>query len=1032
MKKHLLLLCLLLGLVGTRASAYDFEVDGIYYNIISTTDLTCEVTSGDNEYSGYLEIPATVKSGSRTLDVVKIGKLAYSSCHNLISIIIPNSISSIEEGAFRNCGKLTSINIPNSVTNIGEEAFYSCESLKSFSIPSSVTTIGEDAFLGCEFKNLVIEDRTTYIDFGYTGIYYAYDKEESSVYIGMDCSEVENIVFKNFSHVTLGNNTKAINDGAFKWGNLISITIPNSVTSIGESAFSESSLKSINLPSSVETIEQCAFYDCYSLESINIPSKVSTLKNNTFYGCKKLKNLIIEDRTTKLKDEGDIYSSCIGQCPLEYIYVGGNYIFTHSNYLNTLKNLTYGSKVKKTSKISSSSLTSVHIPDGVESIGGFPYCTGLTSIEFPSSLHTIAEYSFRGCTGLTSITIPSKVASINSSLFEDCSNLQSITFEGDINVIGNYAFTNCTKLTHITLPNSVTSIGSGAFSGCTGFKSFIIPENVKAIGSKAFEGCSNLNCIVSYPTTPPTFSDDSFSQSQYATSIKVLVPEESLSAYTKADTWMNFWNIYPISFAFEPEELELFIGDSKNLTLTLPELSNSINWSSSNNEIATVENGIVTGISEGTVTITAQVGNYTATCAVTVNKKIIKATGITLSDASVVLEEGENIVLTATVTPNDVTDKTVSWSSNNTSVATVNNGVVKAISAGTATITAEIDDCIATCVITVTSKYVAVTGIKLNKESVEISEDGTIVLIATVTPDNATDKTVTWTSSNTNVAIVNDGMVTAVAPGTATITAKVGNYTAKCIVNVVKSFVLGDVNGDNLIVVDDVVFTINHVLGISSENFIAEAADMNGDGVILVDDVVQIINAVLGVNNVSTFATRSANHETWNVTCEANEQGENTLHIALDHSEDYVAMQFDMLLPAEVYLEDIQLTTDNNHSVAFHETEDGVIRVLITSLTNDAFTADNLLGINISTQAEAVISFSNAYVATVQGRMSVLADTEINVSRNGATSIQTISEGNAPADIYDLSGRLVRQKATSTEGLQRGIYLMEGKRIRVK
>lgn len=330
------------------------------------------------------------------------------------------------------------------------------------------------------------------------------------------------------------------------------------------------------------------------------------------------------------------------------------------------------------------------------------------------------------------------------------------------------------------------------------------------------------------------------------------------------------------------------------------------------------------------------------------------------------------------------------------------------------------------------SKKIDVTNIVLDKNSVTLTEGETIKLNATVSPENATDKTVTWTSSNTSVAIVNDGIVTAVSPGTATITAKVGDYTAKCIVNVVKSFVLGDVNGDNLIVVDDVVFTINHILGISSENFVAEAADMTGDGAILVDDVVQIINTVLGVNNANTFTTRSVIHETWNVSSEVNEQGMNNLDITLGHAKEYVAMQFDMTLPTNTHLGNIQLTADSNHSIVFNDMGNEVIRVLITSLTNEAFTKEDLLSISIYTQEDANIRFSNAYVATGQGRIVHLSETEVNTLRSETTRIQIISKENAPADVYDLSGRLVIPKAESLEDLQKGIYLINGKKIIVK
>ncbi len=142
---------------------------------------------------------------------------------------------------------------------------------------------------------------------------------------------------------------------------------------------------------------------------------------------------------------------------------------------------------------------------------------------------------------------------------------------------------------------------------------------------------------------------------------------------------------------------------------------------------------------------------------------------------------GHTLTLIATVKPDDATDKTVTWTSSNTSVATVSEGKVRSIAGGTATITAKAGDKSATCAVTV---IVPVSGITLSQTSLSLEVAKTITLTATVKPDNATDKTVTWTSSNTSVATVSNGTVTAVAAGTATITAKAGDKSATCVVTV--------------------------------------------------------------------------------------------------------------------------------------------------------------------------------------------------------------------------------------------------------
>ena len=246
------------------------------------------------------------------------------------------------------------------------------------------------------------------------------------------------------------------------------------------------------------------------------------------------------------------------------------------------------------------------------------------------------------------------------------------------------------------------------------------------------------------------------------------------------------------SIALNKTSLSLKEGESETLVATVsPDnaTDKTVTWSSSNTSIATVDaSGRVTAIKEGTATITATAGDKSATCSVTVSKNVVAVTSIALNKTALSLKEGESETLVATVSPDNATDKTVTWSSTNTSVATVDaSGRVTAIKEGTATITAKAGDKSATCSVTVSKNVVAVTSIALNKTSLSLKEGESETLVATVSPDNATDKTVTWSSTNTSVATVDaSGRVTAIKEGTATITAKAGDKSATCAVTVKK------------------------------------------------------------------------------------------------------------------------------------------------------------------------------------------------------------------------------------------------------
>ena len=237
------------------------------------------------------------------------------------------------------------------------------------------------------------------------------------------------------------------------------------------------------------------------------------------------------------------------------------------------------------------------------------------------------------------------------------------------------------------------------------------------------------------------------------------------------------------SVTLDKTSASLKAGETVTLTATVnpsDATDKTVTWSTSDASVATVNNGVVTAIKVGSARITAQAGEKTATCAITVVPTPV--TSITLDKTSASLKAGETVILTATVNPSDATDKTVTWSTSDASVATVTNGVVVAVKVGSATITAKAGEKTATCSITVVPT--AVTSITLDKTSATLKVGGSVVLSATVNPNDATDKTVTWSSSDASVASVSNGVVTANKIGTATITAKAGDKTATCEITV--------------------------------------------------------------------------------------------------------------------------------------------------------------------------------------------------------------------------------------------------------
>lgn len=246
-------------------------------------------------------------------------------------------------------------------------------------------------------------------------------------------------------------------------------------------------------------------------------------------------------------------------------------------------------------------------------------------------------------------------------------------------------------------------------------------------------------------------------------------------------------------------ELTLVEGEEEKLAVAVtPEnaTDKSVVWKSGNESVATVsQEGLVTAVGEGKATITVKTndGGFSASCEVTVKKKVIAVTGVKLSAASMTLREGDKGTLTATVEPANATNKNVEWWTSDLDVVSVtstsggSNGYVEARGAGKATVTVKTEDgeFSASCEITVEKKEVPVTGIALEQSSLLLPVGNTYTLRAHVQPSNATDQDIQWGSSNGGVATVDQtGKVTAVAAGTADIIATLAGKFARCTVQV--------------------------------------------------------------------------------------------------------------------------------------------------------------------------------------------------------------------------------------------------------
>ena len=383
--KHMFTVLLLL--CTTVASAHNFEVDGICFNILSEEDKTVEVTYKGNSfyeyegwYKGNLVIPESVSYNGNTYSVTGIGECAFWCCTKLTGVTIPNSTTSIGNQAFTYCIGLKYIIIGKNVTSIGFWVFDDCSDYVVINFSQLTFTKGSSDYgeiAKRAFK--VINNAENIDDFIFSSIDHTLE-----VYIGDD---TELVLPNNYNGKNYSIGAKAFSGKA----NLTSIEIPGSVTSIGDSAFFGClSLESVTIGNGVTSIGEYAFLNCTALAKVEIPNSVTRIGLWAFYNCDNLTEVEIPNGVTVL--ESGVFACC-----------------------DNLANV-----------IIPNSVTSIGVlSTGME--GPFEGCASLREIKIPNSVTTIGHCAFNWCTALENIEIPSSVTSIGSVAFGYCTALESVT-----------------------------------------------------------------------------------------------------------------------------------------------------------------------------------------------------------------------------------------------------------------------------------------------------------------------------------------------------------------------------------------------------------------------------------------------------------------------------------------------------------------------------------------------------------------------------------------------------------------------------
>ena len=829
----MLLLCTITTLV---ANAYDFEVDGIYYNRTSSNTVEVTYNTIGSTYEGTVVIPNTVAYNGVNYTVTAIGDSAfYHSCFE--DVTIPETVTLIGKGAFIQVYepeggglKLTCLSTTppemegafDVIEDSGDEAFpfplFDEWYYPYFECLGPILFVSSEAYQG--YKE--INETHHYFSwiFGYdwektavpsTKLDYLYSLErEYGVNVSFTPNEESKIYCDAYYAIR------------YEWYDFGSV-----------SQVDDTTVLSLVCPYDYRPV--FVFIRGIAVAEGKLPSDPL--------------NIYLGDNIT-----GDYYGLWPPyHCDFDFEEAG---IF----YVDDFPNWSFPDNAE---------LGSCSIGNGIV-VGDKVYVSNGT-------YYDPCEFDWNECFQPTytncyfgNIIIPTKVRGYNVIGIIDeypridfsCSTSLSFPFDDNFNLA------NCTSLKRLILPatsrldfysyedDDTSHINLESLylfgEGNQGYYFYANPSVDTLYLGRGVTGVHPLpgDIIYSYATTPPTFYEDEYGNLDTDFSAELHVPTSSLAAYFTAPYWSNFTNIIgdinPITgFSLAQDSVEILKGSQYTIqTVVTPAHTDPgyILWQSTNKDVATVNNGVVTAVGYGECEIQAICQGEFVVCRVFVTE--IPVTEVTLDQDYAKMEVGGQLTLTATVLPEDATDKTVTWSSSNTLVATVNDGVVTAVGPSDCYIRATCNGKQATCHIHVVEHFIYIT---LDQHEADLLPNHILTLTPTVTPV-PTDLKVT--SSNPAVAaarLAGDKIqVVGISEGEATIVVQSTDGEAEpdsCYVSVYT--LLGDVDCDGYVSISDVTALIDILLGVDNPSYSLENADCDLDDEVTINDVTVLADALL-------------------------------------------------------------------------------------------------------------------------------------------------------------------------------------------
>ena len=839
-------------------------------------------------------------------------------------------------------------------------------------------------------------------------------------------------------------------------------------------------LLEITLPSELKAIGNNAFNGCFALRNeVTIPAGVKTIGSYAFAGCKNAKfNPALPETLTAIgyyafKNCANLYAVTL-PAGLQTI---GAHAFEASNVQEAV--LPAGLKtIGAYAFRKCSNITRVTLPDGLTTLGegAFQQCEALVTADLmnPMEITSIPRYAFDGCSGLRNVYLPFFIEAVGDYAFRGCASLRQIQFVAPTKTIGAYAFSGCRSLKSLDLfkCENFTTIGSYAFSGCTSLKSLNLPKSLETIGEYAFSGCQAISVISSPSLVPPTIASESALNGIDKDVCVLTMPKSVYLDYFRAPYWGQFVEytasvlvgvdgqgsvMYSNNFGTAPTPVKVAafyatagegdgVEEDEGDGITA-EAYDSANICAKDNSTLTFrivpdEGNEIKSVTYAGEDVTAQVVDGLFTTPVingdtNLDVSFVASTDYIAIPVSAVSKGAEVVVPVELVNTTEVMGIECKVQiPEGFSVAKKADGSLKVEQTerkADQTLTAAVDGNVLT--------------VKTNGTQAYTGNTGAVFTIA-IAPDEATAPA-DYVLKVTDVKFVNATGVASRPDAKTTLT--------------LRDYVLGDVDSDQLVAINDAVIVMNHIVGADTPAFNAKAADMDGNGSVEINDAVLIMNTVVGTESTKSIKKTSATEpnadELTAADIEICQGGTAMLSLDLANLDALTAAQFEITLPEGITAGKAVAGERASRHMIKTNMVGNVLKVAMLSAESADFEGSEgailLLPLSADkamTSGSYGISLRNVKMSDARGNLFILPDADSSVVVKDWSGVDSVAfdrlrvyGGNgeicieSPADtmiqIVAVDGRAFAVEASAGKtavAVSAGVYVVNGQKVIVK